>query len=496
MKETSVKTSSRYNVLKNSSIYSLNGILQKAIGFILLPLYARFLTLSDYGIIGVLASVITTLNLFYTLSINSSIQRFYFVYADQPYKFKIFLSTNVLFLILNSIIITILIIIFKDFFQSIFNENIMFYPYIFISILSLIFSPLFTIFQSLLQTIQKSYQFSFLNLLFFVLSVILNIVFVVGLKLGAVGQLISVLITSIFFFFLTIILLFKENFLIFKFNFDDLKKSLGYSIPLIPHLLSTSLALLTSQLLLNSQISIESAGLFNIAAKFIALIDILQVSIINAFTPWFYQSVKRIDYKKIINDFVNIIYKVFFLVSLFFLIFSKEFMMIFLPIEFVSSWKIFSYLLIGYQIKLIYMFITTGIYFSMKGVKFLFLATLSGNLLSILFSFFLTKEIGILTPSFALILQWLFTTFIVIIIEINVSPIRIKLFNKFSLVFILALIALILNFTDNELIVINFHVLLISKSLFYFVFVFLLLNKNLVFYLNFFKNFIIKYKAL
>jgi hypothetical protein len=38
--------------------------------------------------------------------------------------------------------------------------------------------------------------------------------------------------------------------------------------------------------------------------------------------------------------------------------------------------------------------------------------------------------------------------------------------------------------------------LLISKSLFYFVFVFLLLNKNLVFYLNFFKNFIIKYKAL
>lgn len=76
------------------------------------------------------------------------------------------------------------------------------------------------------------------------------------------------------------------------FNFDYLKEALSYSIPLLPHLLSTNIASLVSRLFsrlfLNNQVSTASAGLFNIANQFMIIIDTIQMSVNNAYVPWFY----------------------------------------------------------------------------------------------------------------------------------------------------------------------------------------------------------------
>jgi O-antigen/teichoic acid export membrane protein len=249
--------SSRINVIFNSSVYSINGIIQKAIGLLLLPLYARFLSVSDFGIVGIVSSLLVTMNIFYTLSLNSSIQRYFFLYKDDPNRFKLFLSTILIFILINSIILSFFIVVFYDFFQNFLFSNIPFFPYILLGILSLIFSPLYTIYQNLLQTLQKSSSYTLNSLLFFIISIIFNVLFIIIFRLGAFGQLLSTFLVFFIFFLFSILHLLNKKLVSISFSFFELKRGLSFSIPLIPHALSSSIALLISQLILNSQISLD-----------------------------------------------------------------------------------------------------------------------------------------------------------------------------------------------------------------------------------------------
>ena len=74
--------SSKKNLLKNSGIYSLVQILQKAIGLFLLPVYTSLLSPIDKGITDVVQPLVAFLSIFYTLSLNSAVVRFYVDYID------------------------------------------------------------------------------------------------------------------------------------------------------------------------------------------------------------------------------------------------------------------------------------------------------------------------------------------------------------------------------------------------------------------------------
>ena len=56
--------SSKKNLIKNSGIYSLVQILQKAIGLFLLPVYTSLLSPSDKGITDVVQPIVAFLSIF------------------------------------------------------------------------------------------------------------------------------------------------------------------------------------------------------------------------------------------------------------------------------------------------------------------------------------------------------------------------------------------------------------------------------------------------
>jgi O-antigen/teichoic acid export membrane protein len=458
---------SKIQVILNSSIYSINGIIQKAVGFLLLPLYAQFLTVSDFGIVGIVSSLLVTLTLFFSLSLNSSVQRYYFVYKDEPKRFQLFFSTIFFFIFLNSIFLSFIIIFFNNFFQNFLFANISFFPYILIGILSLIFSPLYTIYQNLLQTLQKGKTYTINSFSFFIVTILFNILFIVVFKLGAFGQLLSGLIIFFIFFIISFISLFQEKFIIFRFSFYELKKGLSFSLPLVPHLLSSSVALLVSQLLLNSQISLESIGFLAVAIRFVAIIDIIQVSTSNAFNPWLYESFnKNLNYSQI-NSFILLIFKFILFINLIFSFFSKELLYFILPSEYHQAWLLLPLLGIAYQIKQIFLFNVSLIIYSMKGIKFIFFASLLGDFSSIIFSVLMTTSIGVFTPAFAMILQWIATSIMTIFLSRYYSSFRIPNYKLVNLLFIFVFSILSLYFFELSYIVsISFPFLILIKVLY------------------------------
>lgn len=433
------KHSSPLKVLLNSGIYSVTSIIQKALGFILLPLYTIYLTPEDYGITGIVNSIINVLSLLFTLSLNGAVQRYYYVYIDDKEKIKSFNGTILLFIMMNSIFWGTLIIIFRDILISPFIDNIAFYPYIFMGVLTVIITPVYTIYQSLLQTMEKSKEYAITTLSYFVISVVLNIAFIVVLKWGATGQLLSVLITGMLFLFISIYSLFKKDVVNLKFDFKFLKEGLIYSIPLVPHLMSTNLANLISRVFLNNQISTSSAGIFNISSQFTLIIDTFQMSVNSAYIPWFYGLMNEGEegHPPVIR-FADLMSSIYLIIGLAFSLFIKELIQLFLSDSYLISWVLIPTMMIGYQVRTIYLFYVNTLFYNTKATRFIFIASLSGSLVNIIITALFTKSVGLMAPAIAFLIQQIFTAVIVVLLSRKKQPVFFKIHKMILYIVILS----------------------------------------------------------
>ncbi len=63
---------------RHSAIYGVGGLIARILAVVLLPLYTRYLTSSDYGAIGTLIALIAVLAVLLRLGTQSAFFRFYF----------------------------------------------------------------------------------------------------------------------------------------------------------------------------------------------------------------------------------------------------------------------------------------------------------------------------------------------------------------------------------------------------------------------------------
>ncbi len=434
------KPSSAKKVLINSGIYSITSIFQKAIGFILLPLYTLYLTPQDYGIVGVVNSLTAVLTLLFTFSLNSAVQRYYYRYRENWEQLKSFYGTIMIFILLNSCLLGGIIVLLKDILIEPFISSIAFYPYIFMGVLTVIVNPIYTIYQTLLQTMERAKTYAINSLLNFAMMVTCNILFIVIFQWGASGQLMSYLLTGLTFGVYSLVSLYQQDIIAFRFNKSYLKEALTYSVPLLPHLMSTQIADFVSRLFLNNQVSTASAGLYTTASQFMLIIDTIQYSVNSAYVPWFYSLMDMggKEKEKAIQ-FTDILSRLYLLISLGMAFFIKEVIQIFIHPSYLLAWTLVPVILIAYQIRSIYLFYVNTLFYNTKATRFIFLATLSGSLLSVFLSATLTQVLGLMTPAVVLLLQWMLTTGVVYLLSRKIEPVDFKIKRLLGYVGILIL---------------------------------------------------------
>jgi O-antigen/teichoic acid export membrane protein len=71
---------------KHSAIYGLGGLVSRILAVLLLPLYTRYLSPSDYGKVETLIALTTVLGILLRLGITSAFFRFYFDSADEGHR--------------------------------------------------------------------------------------------------------------------------------------------------------------------------------------------------------------------------------------------------------------------------------------------------------------------------------------------------------------------------------------------------------------------------
>ena len=257
--------------LKNASIFAAASMLEKAVGFIMLPLYAHLLGSEGYGIIGMIEVVNSVLGIFVSYGIASAVNRFYFEKKSETER-------NVL---MSTAMFTMLLICAGVCFPAIaFNKPIAFMAfgedglglYIVLSVSSFMIETTTRPAMEYLLIRQKSVLVSILSFFRFLLAVTLNICLIVILRLGVLGVLYSSLVTALTFF------LIYNGYTLSKtglhFNKKDAREILQYSLPLIPGYIAMFVRTNADRIILRTFLGLAEIGVYSMVMKFSMLLGL------------------------------------------------------------------------------------------------------------------------------------------------------------------------------------------------------------------------------
>ena len=388
-------TSSK-KVVANSIIYSVSGLLLKCFSLFLLPLYTIYLTTEDYGITSVATSFAATMGYVVSLSLFSAVMRFYVDLKDDPKKLSRFYGTVVVFSLLSSILWGCVMTIFREPISHYIFSGVDYYPVILICLATLVFNVQHTIYTNILKSQQKALKSSILSIGYFFFTLVLNILFVVVLKKGAVGVLCASLIADGVFFLVFMLDMLRQKAISICLDFTMLKDALKYSIPIMPHNLSTQIAMLVSKALIGGSASLASLGLYSVASQFGNMADTIQSYVNNAYAPWLYEKLhsREQSYKITIRKTVNLLSAVLGLFLIGIALFAQDYILLFLEKSYCQAWRYVPLIVLVFAIKTMYYFYVNVLFYYKKASRLLFTATLTGSIINVALSSVMIPWLG------------------------------------------------------------------------------------------------------
>lgn len=247
-------------LVKNTAIVAFGKICTKFLSFFLLPFYTAVLSTEDYGIVDLLSTYATLLLPLVIFQIEDALFRFTIEVREKEEEKKKVASTVLLFCAFQSIAFLIIFGGVQFFVDSPYKW------YLMINILLNIFSsPLI----QLTRGLGDNATYAFASFLSAAITISLNIVFVLGMGLGADGLFMASYISNAI---IICFIVWKEKVWrlvrIRYFNKDLLKNMLSYSLPLVPNTLAWWVIGASDKSVVNWFLGISQNGILSVSQKF------------------------------------------------------------------------------------------------------------------------------------------------------------------------------------------------------------------------------------
>lgn len=272
----------KIDLIKNTTILTIGNFSSKFFAIILVPVYTHYLQPSDYGKVDI---YLTILSMFYVLFSLQSIEAvFRFIQDCKNDQEKTTTISNALATALFGIMVFAFGLLIVEYISN-FKYCIIFMLHVATNILANFF------FQSI-RGMNKMTIYATLGILSTIIQAISNIVFIVGLGMGAISLLwaptISNTIVVLIAFFVTKI---HRYFRISAIKISIIKEQLKFSLPLIPNSIFVWMISSLGRFILLYHYSVSEVGILAIVLKFPQLLGMLnsifymawQVSLISQF---------------------------------------------------------------------------------------------------------------------------------------------------------------------------------------------------------------------
>ena len=254
-------------ILRHGSWYFAASVLTKLAGLVLVPLYTRYLTPTEYGILGSLDAVSRLLPLFISLYLDASFIRFYYVErrisADRVRRLY---STQFWFVaVWGSGICVLGLLLAPITIQPLVDTP--FLPYMPLVFAGPLFTQLGIMGSQVMRADLHAREVSVINLGSFVAMATVSLTLLIGFGYGVVSLLWGLAAGPFLSFLVFTAIAIRRRLLTWTFDWATLRRSLLFSLPLMPNLAGGWINGFSNRLILAHYGTLAEVGLFTISAQ-------------------------------------------------------------------------------------------------------------------------------------------------------------------------------------------------------------------------------------
>jgi len=390
---------------KDVLIYGTGRASIALISFIMLPIFSRIFSPSDYGVIETISAIAAAIMVFSTLGLDAASQRSFFDYReDQSSDRNVILSTTFWTLLIWSGILTLvsMLIIRKI---DLGLEKSLPDILIIIAIATVPITVLHKFFKDILRMWHKPVAYMVVSILAALITIGAALYLVLGLELGLLGNYLG-------YFFGGFIALIVSYWLIrralrFKFSTDYLKMMLSFGLPLVPVAAATWVLQLANRFFILMYSSQVELGIYGMSVRLSNVLMLLVTAFSVAFSPFILDLYSRdqVTEKHIRARTLTYVTVILCYGALILSVFAREFFLFYTDASFQGAYKAVgilcgSVVLVGMNVVII-----AGITYSRKTFYFARYIILSA-LVSIGLNFLLIPSLGMVGAALASLVSY------------------------------------------------------------------------------------------
>lgn len=422
-------------LINDTILYGIANFGTSFLSFLMLPLYTKYFSTSEYGLWDLIVTTTTLLTPIISFELVAAVYRWLLDEKEVNEKKKI-ITTGALIIIRNIIIFNTVSII------AIRLYNIQ-YGWLALILINIMLISGFM--QQTARGLGKNVLFASLGIIQSVIIVVLNLFFILKLEFRVEALFYSSMIAGIIVIVFAWIKMNFSQYIHFKAYSQKMKKEfLKYSIPIIPGAVSWWVMTMSDRYMITLYLGLEYNGIFAVASKIPALLMLIS-SIF--FLAWKDSAITEFNSPDK-NEYYSDVFRHFFrlmatsLVCLTLL--TKPILALFISDAFYDSWKYICILLLGALFNAFSLFWSAG-YHGAKKTNVILVTSLIGAIINILINFIFIPFIGLYAVVISTVVAFLVTWMIRILYAKPYFKIKLN-YKDFLILFPLIIVAIVIPF--------------------------------------------------
>ncbi len=261
-------------LFKHSSIYGLGNVLGKMVGFFMIPVYTHYLTTADYGVLELLDLSLALMGLVLTMWMNASIVRHYYDYDDPQDRNEVVSTIYLLAVAIGAAVALAGVYLSRPLARLILKTSDL-HSYVSLIALSFFVTCITVVCFSYLRAKQKPVFIVGAEMANLVMTLSMNIYFIVFRHMGVIGVLYSSLLANSLIACVMSVYTLRE--VSIHFSYRKLKAVVVFGAPLVLTSMAAFAVNFSDRFFLRHYSTISNVGIYALGYKFGFMISFLVV---------------------------------------------------------------------------------------------------------------------------------------------------------------------------------------------------------------------------
>ncbi len=322
---------------------SLEKASQNLVGLILLPIFARYLSPHDFGILSMFSLVLTALGLIYNPGTLSAAVRLYYDSEDEQRRKEIFSSTHSFFMLLPIPVTIAVILLGNTLFRQLFTE-FSFWPYGLLGVLLAFCSQPVRIWTEFMIVKYRVVSLAASTFGAFILGALVSLVCIVGFKMGVMGRVIGLYVGPVSLFVVSVITI--QRYAGGMMRWKTMLEVVKFGLPLIGAIWAYSILQYTGAYLIERYMTLADVGIYNIAYRLAGIPLFITLGFRQMWVPIFYENMASENYKTI-QRLMSLFILLMTLVSGITILYAKEAILLLFDIRYHDAIPVVGWIVLG-----------------------------------------------------------------------------------------------------------------------------------------------------